>query len=165
MCADICIHDKGDGNPHAHVTLTMRPFEPDGSWGTKQKKEYILDQQGEKIYDPKKRQYRCRSVPTTNWNEQTKARINKLNEWLKGEAKTTTPSLPAIITEILNSGEGQAATPRYATSKRRQRRYRSCNQTVRRSYMLVRFPCPFSISLLRKDCHFAAQKQEMLSVR
>ena len=40
MCADICIHDKDDGNPHAHVLLTMRPFNEDGSWGNKQRKEY-----------------------------------------------------------------------------------------------------------------------------
>jgi len=39
MCADICIHDKNNENPHAHVMLTMRPFEPDGTWGGKQKKE------------------------------------------------------------------------------------------------------------------------------
>ena len=26
MCADICIHDKLDGNPHAHIMLTMRPY-------------------------------------------------------------------------------------------------------------------------------------------
>ena len=25
MCADFSIHDKGDGNPHAHIMLTMRP--------------------------------------------------------------------------------------------------------------------------------------------
>jgi MobA/MobL family. len=25
MCADVCIHDKGDGNPHAHVMLTIHP--------------------------------------------------------------------------------------------------------------------------------------------
>ena len=42
MCADIAIHDKQDGNPHAHVMLTMRPIEKDGTWGAKQKKEYIL---------------------------------------------------------------------------------------------------------------------------
>ena len=73
MCADICIHDKGGGNPHAHVMLTMRPFEQDGAWGAKQKKEYILDRAGNKIYDPKKRQYKCKSVPATDWNEQAKA--------------------------------------------------------------------------------------------
>ena len=73
MCADICVHDTGGGNPHAHVMLTMRPFEPSGTWGAKQKKEYILDGRGEKIYDPKKRQYKCNSIPATDWNEQTKA--------------------------------------------------------------------------------------------
>jgi ATP-dependent exoDNAse (exonuclease V) alpha subunit len=73
MCADICIHDKGDGNPHAHIMLTMRLFNEDNSWGGKQKKEYILDGNGAKIYDPIKRQYQCSSIPTTDWNEHTKA--------------------------------------------------------------------------------------------
>ena len=44
-----------------------------GAWGAKQKKEYILDSDGNKIYDPKKRQFKCKSVPATDWNEQTKA--------------------------------------------------------------------------------------------
>ena len=35
MCADVCIHDKNDGNPHAHIMLTMRPIEPDGTWGAR----------------------------------------------------------------------------------------------------------------------------------
>jgi len=29
MCADIAIHDTGGGNPHAHIMLTMRPFNED----------------------------------------------------------------------------------------------------------------------------------------
>lgn len=62
-----------DGHPHAHIMLTMRPFTEEKTWGDKQKKEYTLDPQGNKIYDPKKRQYKCKSVPTTDWNEQTKA--------------------------------------------------------------------------------------------
>jgi hypothetical protein len=73
MCADIAIHDKEGGNPHAHVMLTIRPIEQDGTWGAKQKKEYILDKDGNKIYDPKKRQYKCKTISTTDWNEQTKA--------------------------------------------------------------------------------------------
>ena len=73
MCADICLHDTGGGNPHAHVMLTMRHFDERGAWGAKQKKEYILDRDGNKIYDPKKRQYKCKSIPATDWNEQTKA--------------------------------------------------------------------------------------------
>ena len=28
MCVDFAIHDKGDGNPHAHVMLTMETFQP-----------------------------------------------------------------------------------------------------------------------------------------
>ena len=31
MCADWALHDKGDGNPHAHIMLTMRGIKPDGS--------------------------------------------------------------------------------------------------------------------------------------
>lgn len=73
MCADFCLHDTGGGNPHAHIMLTMRPIEQGGAWGAKQKKEYILDKDGNKIYDPKKRQYKCKSIPATDWNEQTKA--------------------------------------------------------------------------------------------
>ena len=73
MCADICLHDTGGGNPHAHVMLTMRPFLEGGKWGTKQKKEYILGENGAKIYDPIKRQYECNSIPTTDWNEHSKA--------------------------------------------------------------------------------------------
>jgi ATP-dependent exoDNAse (exonuclease V) alpha subunit len=82
MCADVCIHDKNDGNPHAHIMLTMRPFELGGEWGLKQKKEYILDEDGEKIYDKMKRSYKCTSVPTTDWSEQTKA-----EEWRAAWAK------------------------------------------------------------------------------
>jgi hypothetical protein len=30
MCADLCIHDKGDGNPHAHIMLTTREVTQEG---------------------------------------------------------------------------------------------------------------------------------------
>lgn len=30
MCVDFAIHDKGDGNPHAHIMLTTREVSPDG---------------------------------------------------------------------------------------------------------------------------------------
>jgi hypothetical protein len=73
MCADLCIHDKGDGNPHAHVMLTMRPIDGDGSWGGRQKKVYILDDNGNKIYDPVKKTYKCSKTQTTDWNERYKA--------------------------------------------------------------------------------------------
>ena len=49
------------------------PFEENGEWARSRKRGYILDQQGNKIYDRKKRQYKCKSVPATDWNDQTKA--------------------------------------------------------------------------------------------
>ena len=30
MCADVCMHDHGDGNPHAHIMATTREAGPDG---------------------------------------------------------------------------------------------------------------------------------------
>lgn len=49
MCADWALHDKGDGNPHAHIMLTMRGMKPDGSWAQKEKKTYALDEDGNRI--------------------------------------------------------------------------------------------------------------------
>jgi uncharacterized protein YifE (UPF0438 family) len=48
MCADTVIHWK-EGNPHAHVLLTTRPFKENGDWGIKEKKIYKLDEKGERI--------------------------------------------------------------------------------------------------------------------
>ena len=36
-------------NPHVHVLVPMRPLKEDGTWGNKQKREYILDENGERI--------------------------------------------------------------------------------------------------------------------
>lgn len=82
MIADICFHDRGDGNPHAHIMLTVRPFNEGRSWGNKQKKVYILDENGDKIYDKKKRQYKCKSVPTTDWNDR-----GNVEKWRKNWAE------------------------------------------------------------------------------
>ena len=48
MCADWSIHDKGDGNPHVHLLVTMRPFNSDHSWGNKEIKdwEFVRDENG-----------------------------------------------------------------------------------------------------------------------
>jgi uncharacterized coiled-coil DUF342 family protein len=82
MCADVCVHDKGDGNPHAHVMLTMRPININGTWGAKSKKEYILDDNYEKIKF-KSGEYKSRKINSTDWNQQTKA-----EEWRQGWADT-----------------------------------------------------------------------------
>jgi hypothetical protein len=43
MCADVAIHDPDPPghNPHAHILLTVRPLNPDGSWQYKTEKEYL----------------------------------------------------------------------------------------------------------------------------
>ena len=52
MIADFNLHDTGGGNPHAHILLTMRPLDEKGAWLPKSKKEYVLDENGEKIRLP-----------------------------------------------------------------------------------------------------------------
>lgn len=83
MCADIALHDKNDGNPHAHILLTMRPLNEDKTWGAKSKKEYILDENGEKV-KLKNGNYKTRKINTVDWNEQDKA-----EEWRKKWADIT----------------------------------------------------------------------------
>lgn len=83
MCADIALHDKNDGNPHAHILLTMRPLNENKTWGAKSKKEYILDGNGEKV-KLKNGNYKTRKISTVDWNEQDKA-----EEWRKAWADIT----------------------------------------------------------------------------
>ena len=47
MCADVAIHDTDGHNPHAHIMLTVRPLNPDGSWQHKTEKEYLCMKDGE----------------------------------------------------------------------------------------------------------------------
>lgn len=74
MCADIAIHDKEDGNPHAHIMLTMRPLEQSGEWGAKSKKEYILDKDGQRI-TLKNGTFKTRKIDTVDWNNKEKAEV------------------------------------------------------------------------------------------
>ncbi|VYS94170.1 Mobilization protein A [Anaerococcus vaginalis] len=83
MCADISLHDKNDGNPHAHILLTMRPLNKDKTWGANSKKEYILDENGEKV-KLKNGNYKTRKIDTVDWNEQEKA-----EQWRKAWADIT----------------------------------------------------------------------------
>ena len=41
VCADAAIHDTDGHNPHAHILLTVRPLNPDGTWQYKTQKEYL----------------------------------------------------------------------------------------------------------------------------
>lgn len=49
MVADISIHRDDMNNPHAHVLLTQRPFNLDGTWGKKTKTRTRYDENGHAI--------------------------------------------------------------------------------------------------------------------
>lgn len=49
MVADISIHRDDINNPHAHVLLTQRPFNADGTWGKKTKTRTQYDENGNAI--------------------------------------------------------------------------------------------------------------------
>ena len=139
MCADIALHDKGDGNPHAHILLTMRPLNEDTTWGAKSKKEYILDENGEKV-KLKNGNYKTRKINTVDWNEQDKA-----EEWRKAWANITNKYLEKNsiqekvdhrsyqrqgIEQIPTIHLGVSATQMEKKGhSHRQRKYQSRNQT------------------------------------
>ena len=54
--------------------LTMRPLEQNGQWGAKSKKEYIIDENGERV-KLKNGNYKTKKVNTIDWNEQDKAEL------------------------------------------------------------------------------------------
>ena len=74
MIADFNLHDTGGGNPHAHILLTMRPLDENGAWLPKSKKEYVLDENGEKIRLPSGR-YKTRKVDLVDWNNRENAEV------------------------------------------------------------------------------------------
>ncbi len=69
MVADLAIHDKGDGNPHAHILLTMRGMDEDGKWLPKAKKVYDLDENGERIRLPSGKGWKSHKERTVDWDE------------------------------------------------------------------------------------------------
>ena len=89
MCADFAIHDKGTGNPHAHIMLTIRPIREDGKWGAKCRKVYDLDGQGQRIPDGKGG-WKSHREDTTDWNQRGNA-----EKWRAAWAAYTNRALEA----------------------------------------------------------------------
>lgn len=100
MCADFSLHDKGDGNPHAHIMLTTRPIKDTGEWGVKERKGYALDEHGERIplldengeqkKDSRNRlQWKREMIQANDWNKREKAEI-----WRKAWADCCNAYLP-----------------------------------------------------------------------
>jgi len=96
MCADFSVHSghihdcKNEAypfqdatvrknNPHAHIQLTVRPLNYDGTWGAKSRKEYILDGDGKRIKLPSGN-WRSRKVDATDWDK-TDTLIKWREDW------------------------------------------------------------------------------------
>lgn len=94
MCIDLAIHDKGDGNRHAHIMATTRAIKENGQWATKEKKDYALDENGERIplIDPKtgqqkvdnknRKQWKRITIEANDWNKR-----EKVEQWRENWAK------------------------------------------------------------------------------
>ena len=54
MIADWALHDKGDGNPHAHIMLTCRALTEEHEWDSKTRSVFAndRDEEGRAIYNP-----------------------------------------------------------------------------------------------------------------
>ena len=94
MIADWALHDKGDGNPHAHIMLTVREINEKEGWQIKQKSVFAngRDENGKAIYDPLRpaydpkdkentKQYRIPALDE-NGNQKTRVRKGKGAEYL-----------------------------------------------------------------------------------
>ena len=68
MIADFSVHDDNEGNPHAHVLLTMRSLNEKGGWNPKTRTETILDQDGNSVLSASGKPKR-RCVSWDGWND------------------------------------------------------------------------------------------------
>ena len=111
MVADVAIHRDHPDNPHAHVMLTNRPFNPDGTWGLKSKRENILDENGNKTYTGNSRFPRSRKVWLVDWDKK-----EKINQWRHNWAVSVNQvleqkNIPDRISEKSFIEQGIADTP------------------------------------------------------
>ncbi|WP_409022854.1 MobQ family relaxase (plasmid) [Dellaglioa sp. P0083] len=132
MVADVAIHRDHPDNPHAHVMLTNRPFNPDGTWGLKSKRENILDENGNKTYTGNSRFPRSRKVWLVDWDKK-----EKITEWRHNWAASVNQvleqkNIPDRISEKSFIEEGIDDTPTQhegINSKRHERK--EFNQQVK----------------------------------
>ncbi|TOY83935.1 nickase [Levilactobacillus brevis] len=130
MVADVAIHRDHPDNPHAHVMLTNRPFNPDGSWGSKAKTQYIKDENGKQLLTksgfPKQRK-----IWLVDWDKK-----EKINEWRHNWATSVNQSLaqkniPDRISEKSFVDQGIQETPTQHEGINSQRKNRKAfNQKV-----------------------------------
>ena len=79
MIADFAVHDDEEGNPHAHVLLTMRSINEQGEWNPKTRTEFVLDENGERIQTANGK-FKRRCVSWDGWNDRGNCEIWR-HEW------------------------------------------------------------------------------------
>ena len=89
MICNFFYHDKGDGNPHVHIMLTLRAMDENGKWLPKSKNVYALDENGNRIRAPNGSWKRVK-VDTVDWNERRYGEI-----WRQDWAAAQNASLKA----------------------------------------------------------------------
>lgn len=70
MIADVAIHRDDENNPHAHIMLSMRKVEADGTILNKSKRVPMLDEYGNQLYNDKGQRVTV-SIKTTDWDKRT----------------------------------------------------------------------------------------------
>lgn len=86
MICDVSIHfpdpeEGGDPNPHAHIKCPSRPLNKDGTWGLKQHKEEVLDENGKPKLNAKGKPM-MRWVSNTDWGRKETLNLFRA-EWAR----------------------------------------------------------------------------------
>ena len=110
MVVDVAIHRDHEENPHAHVMLTNRPFNPDGSWGLKSKTQYVLDKNGKQLLT-KNGNPKQRKIWLVDWDKP-----GKVEEWRHAWAEEVNSlfqakGMPERISEKSYEEQGIEKTP------------------------------------------------------
>lgn len=133
MVADVAIHRDHQDNPHAHVMLTNRPFNSDGTWGIKSKKQYILDENGNKTYTGTSKYPKSRKILMVDWDKK-----EKITEWRQNWAASVNQALeqkniPDRISEksFVEQGIDEVPTQHEGINSKRSKR-KEFNQQVKK---------------------------------
>lgn len=97
MIVDVCFHepDREPQNPHIHFMCPIRPLNPDGSWGQKQRREYLLAENGERIDHRSYERQGIHQIPTIHEGPAVRAVERKgirtekgdFNRWVRATNK------------------------------------------------------------------------------
>lgn len=170
MVADVSIHRDKLHNPHAHILLTVRPFNEDGSWGQKKMRQYAYDEKGDILRtDDGKKVFQ--TIPSTDWNERetlVKWRMNyaeAINQSFKEHGIDKEVSalsfeeqgLDRIAEVRLDRNEYQYVKRMEEKGLEAQTFYHQLNQEIRKTNA--------EIKQLNKQISFLSEKQKPLDVQ